>query len=310
MGLPLFVYGSLQSGEIAHDLISPYIEKSEKASVKGAVLGVRDGFPLLDINSSKWGESNTVHGELFYARQGLQKKFRGAATNYEARSFYKRVEIEVLVNQQSVKALAFVGMNFERDDVETLHSRWQLSEIPLFKYGFPSLAREIDNFNSRFTPEPPDFPTKYWPQMVRAEGNFLALCSIFEYLLTLKYGLYFYDDDEKDSEKAWKELSVNSKITRLGNDPNWVRIVEESNFPSLVVYDTRKFKTSYSTSNPKQAAKAWYAVRSNLTHRGKSSTKDFDKINKATEGLHVCLRQYLVSLFPDIEKKWADIRWT
>ena len=48
---PLFVYGNLKPGEIAHDLISDQVSHVLPGKI-GGYIWVRDGVPLADVNSS------------------------------------------------------------------------------------------------------------------------------------------------------------------------------------------------------------------------------------------------------------------
>ena len=58
--------------------------------------------------------------------------------------------------------------------------------------------------------------------------------------------------------------------------------------------------------NPVKAAKAWYQVRSNLTHRGKSAFKENKILLTATIDLYNTLYFFLSDEVPGLNKQWGN----
>ena len=58
--------------------------------------------------------------------------------------------------------------------------------------------------------------------------------------------------------------------------------------------------------NPVKAAKAWYQVRSNLTHRGKSAFKENKILLTATIDLYNTLYFFLSDEIPGLNKQWGN----
>ena len=118
--LPLFVYGSLMPGEIAFNLISSEVEKSESAILEGAVTCVRDGFPFVDVDPKRWGDSSRVPGHLLFSKEGRYREMLNVAILYENPQFYELVEVDIKLNSQTIRAQVFSGKAPKRDDVVIL----------------------------------------------------------------------------------------------------------------------------------------------------------------------------------------------
>ena len=87
-------------------------------------------------------------------------------------------------------------------------------------------------------------------------------------------------------------------------EDDWKVAFSQVEIPEIVVFDVWERNKSFNSSNQTQALYAWYAVRSNLGHRGKSSWKDADKVLKALIGLYSTMRAYLLIALPGIESGW------
>jgi hypothetical protein len=54
------------------------------------------------------------------------------------------------------------------------------------------------------------------------------------------------------------------------------------------------------------AARLWYAVRSNLSHRGKSAFQDGQLLRRCLIDLHDTFELMLIHEIPVLEARWAD----
>jgi len=303
--LPLFVYGSLMPGEIAFNLIRSEVERSESAILEGSVTCVRDGFPFVDIDQNRWGESSFVPGYLLFSKEGRHQAMLDVAILYENPQFYELVEVDTKLGNQIVRAQVFSGKASKRDDVVVLEEPWRSSNNPLFAYAFPQIGIELEKLLKNFELNPAIFPTVYWPQMVRVEGLFLVLTSILEHLISLKYG--YGEEFQQGSTLAHpsiKQPTIRKKLQAFSFENDWKLAFSQVEIPEIIVFDVWERNKSFNSSNQTQALYAWYAVRSNLGHRGKSSWKDADKVLKALIGLYSTMRAYLLIALPAIESRW------
>ncbi len=303
--LPLFVYGSLMPGEIAFNLISNEVEESESAILEGAVTCVRDGFPFIDIDPKRWGALSRVPGHLLFSKKGRYREMLNVAILYENPQFYELVEADIELNSKTLRALVFSGRAPKRDDVVVLEEPWRSSSNPLFAHAFAQIGIELEELLSNFKLDPAIFPTAYWPQMVRVEGLFLVLTSILEHLISLKYG---YGEELQPGSTplrpSIKQPTIRKKLQAFSVENDWKTAFTQVDIPEIFVFDVWERNKTFNSSNQTQALYAWYAVRSNLGHRGKSSWKDVDKVLKALVGLYSTMRAYLLIALPGIESGW------
>ena len=303
--LPLFVYGSLMPGEIAFNLISDKVEKSESAILEGAVTCVRDGFPFVDIDHKRWGELSSVPGYLLFSKESKHQEMLDVAILYENPQFYELVEVDIKLGSQKIRAQVFSGKAPKRDDVVVLEEPWRSSNNPLFAHAFPQIGIELEELLRNFELNPAIFPTVYWPQMVRVEGLFLVLTSILEHLISLKYGYgEEFQPGSTPLQPSIKQPTIRKKLQAFSFEDDWKVAFSQVEIPEIVVFDVWERNKSFNSSNQTQALYAWYAVRSNLGHRGKSSWKDADKVLKALIGLYSTMRAYLLIALPGIESGW------
>ena len=303
--LPLFVYGSLMPGEIAFNLISDQVEKSEYAFLKGAVTCIRDGFPFINIDPIRWGVTSQVPGYLLFSKKGRNKEMLDVAILYENPHFYELIEVDIESNNQTIRAQVFSGRAPKREDVVVLEEPWRSHSNPLFAHAFPQIGIELEALLENLESNPAIFPTVYWPQMVRAEGLFLVLTSILEHLITLKYGYgEEFKPDSTPLQPSIKQPTIRTKLQALSFEADWKAAFNQVEIPEIIVFDVWERNKSFKSSNQTQALYAWYAVRSNLGHRGKSSWKDADKILRACVGLYSTMRAYLLIALPGIESRW------
>jgi spore coat protein CotF len=110
------------------------------------------------------------------------------------------------------------------------------------------------------------------------------------------------------------ERNTTAKIYALAKVPEFQAAVENANIREQVVYSARENRPKRTRKSgddsetkqvdPETALKAWYQIRSNITHRGKSAKSDNSKVLTATEDLFNVTYLYLSSVIPSIEREW------
>ena len=134
-----------------------------------------------------------------------------------------------------------------------------------------------------------------WPGLLRIEGDFLTLSSIFEYVLSLRFGRTFGSDVMKKISGITSDPVMNEAFKKINVNPDWD------------VRDVTNIGAGKSTPiNLRKTLESCYQVRSNLTHRGKSVKNDAEKVLKATQILAELLKAYLMLQIPELKNVWPN----
>lgn len=290
----LFVYGSLKPGELAYEQIENYVASTQTAEVRGYSLYVRDGLPLINQSSA----TETVTGVLLNVIPSAQEEFWEIVGDYEGTTNYKRDDfVTISVSGGDVVGTAYIGMKINEGHPEELQEPWTSKQDPLFGKSFPLMHERSKKTALNFTEAEHDV-LGYWDQMNGLLSQYLLLVSIVEHLTVVKFG-------------GSGRLKVMERIEKLqannGFKASFTVINREPFNPPIKVADSRNVAKSLSSAKVDQALEAWYQVRSNLQHRGKSSVFDAERVHKACIGLSNILFEYLRSNIEGIEDEWTNL---
>lgn len=270
ISLPLFAYGLLQPGELAHrHVVGPGAECQE-ATLRGAQLRLRDGLPLLVEASTP--RTADVHGYVIrFAEPGDAYERIGS---FEPRKHYRWEEKEVVsASGETLRANVLVGRSPGKGTSPDPLDRWQGRLDPVLCFGFPVVGSMVRELADPEFPVAPGDSAAMWDRFFRLSGTYLLLWSIVERYTALRFGpgvdpharVRMLDDCE-EFRAAVQTVGVNSS-----------RPVVDSRDPS----DVHRIRPDGS-----RAASYWYAVRSNLSHRGKSAFQDGQLLRQCTQDLH------------------------
>ena len=267
--LPLFVYGALKPGMPAYERIRKFVQnKPEPDHLKGA-LYVRDGLPLLYLD-----REGTTHGFLLRWNPGDEAKGYRAICEFEPRKHYKWAEGAMY---SGARANALIGRFPNKGNPQPLDSQvWHLSDDPAFGKGLPIVREALQEIHDNET-------WNEWQKFFRSQMAYLLLWSILERLSALCCG------PGQDPIKRVNQLHELPGIAELV--PIYVRRKDR-------VSDSRDPSESYilSASNPKTCFQYYYQVRSNLSHRGKSMSKELHKVQNSLEELLPITEEYFKKL--------------
>lgn len=272
--LPLFVYGSLKPGELAHEQIATMVRESALARLDGYGLWVRDGLPFAATHT---GES--VPGYLLFPRQEATDEFYRVVRAYEGSELYSEQTVVVDTPSGGVEARAFIGRRASRGHPEAMvHGAWSVRTDPLFVFGLDAVHRSAVNLLPKVRELRPGLveTAEFWDAFVPLQGLYLVLSSVVERYATLRFG---------------QSLPPTEKFAVLDRDPRARAAVEEARPPEFSVVDSRSANSPRSTS--RAPFTAWYQVRNNLTHRGKGGYHDIDLVRDAVIGLHDTMRHLI-----------------
>ena len=304
---PVFVYGTLKTGEIAYHQIAELVEKVAPASLNNFALYIRDGIPLV-IPTKGW----RVYGELLYANPNSPKEFLEIVDNYEGVRLYKREEsiaqLDLLDDRPNsssnteIECYVYVGVNFENGNAEPLHEPWSSAQDPIFSESFPEMFKEIKSVVQN-SPELELGPGKYdWKLYNELAAKYLLLVTVIERIAYLRFGEQYTELTERGfNDRVMKRITKLGKTEEFKNAYSKVKLLGE--IYSFEVFDSRDSARSLSTGRIGQALEAWYQVRSNLQHRGKFAWRDFDILLKSLTGLTNITRFLLTEIIPELENQ-------
>jgi len=285
----IFVYDAFQPSQPAHHQIESMTATSTDGTVNGFELWARDGLPLLVP-----ADGGYVEGHLLTFTNA--KEAYRIICEYVTEKFYEWATAIVLTADGDRHADVLVAKGNRPDDgterlQEHVHS-WSAAQDPVFTHGLPT-AWEI----ARPYLDEQKYPTD--DGLMRAhfhlQAAHLLTWSAVERLSALMFG--------PDSG------GPTSRVQRFGRLESWPDLVSEANIRSsgrqVFRSDERGEKKTIG-SNGEGAWGYWYQVRSNLSHRGKSTIKDLGIVRDAFNDVHNILRLLLLHYVPDIREAWPN----
>jgi len=263
--LPLFVYGALKPGEIAHSIVATF--PSRPAVARGD-LPVRDGVALFDPAGHK-----AVRGAAIEFGPDPQQGYEAVAT-YEPDRQYGWLVVDLL--EPVVQANVLAGIDPARGSVHLDDPVWRSSDDPAFKEALEFVG-EVAATDA--AAELVLLHADAWRRFFRIQAAYLLLWSIIERLALLAYG---------------PELSARDKSIRLASDPDFAvflrrRLEDVSLDP--VIYDVKDPRMEINLSDDQLGYLR--QIRHNLIHRGKTASRDGERVRLALRVLAPTLADYL-----------------
>lgn len=275
--VPVFVYGSLRPGELAHRQIASLVGSTEDGEALAYGLSVRDGLPFMHRAAGL-----TVSGVVLWAEAGRTEELLRRVRDYEGNDLYSERSIEVrLRNGKLIRAQTFVGRKPGRGRAIPLDGRWSSAEDPLFRGALDAIAKMMLLHIEHVRPMPADM-NGFWDAFLPLQGGYLTLCTVLERYTTFVFGPH---------------LDPGERIKRLRDDSDALRAVSQANPPEITIVDSRNPTATVNVPGARPFD-AWYRVRSNLSHRGKAGFVDFELVERSIVGLHDSLRLLLGTQLP------------
>jgi len=300
---PMFVYGTLKSGEIAFQQIEDLVDHVVPASLRNFALYVRDGIPLVTPTQG-W----RVDGELIYAKPDSHKQLQKIVDDYEGVRLYEKQENMARIVSEGkgskysnfntdIECFLYVGLNFNNGHAEPLHEPWSSAQDPIFSGSFSELFTEIklviQNSND---PIPGDYDWKLYNDLA---AKHLLLVTIIERIAYLKFGEQYTELTPKGfNDRVMKRITELGRTLEFKNAYNQVKLL--GGIYPVEVFDSRNAARSVSTGKIGQAMDAWYQVRSNLQHRGKAAWRDLEILRRSLTGLTNVTRFLLTDIIPEL----------
>ncbi len=270
--IPFFAYGIFQPGQIAYFKLEPFVESATKAEINGN-LAIRDGLALYTS-----GGSNIVDGYALSFKPDCVKTAYEEIAGLEPDHYYKWATISSKGKKYNVLEGKYPGRGGRPiDDKESLDS-WK---DPMFTAALAVIKEEIDSAKYDW-----DFHNFFRLQMA-----YMLLWSSIERYLTLRYRL---GGDR-----------VVDKIKLLDADKMFVtglkKYVTEETQPLYRTDNPKERDLRLDPANPKRSREYYYQMRSNITHRGKSQVRDYERLKYALETLTFIFQNMLHSAGQEAE---------
>lgn len=295
--MPYFVYGTLKPEEIAHFQIKEFIERCLPATLDNYALFVRDGVPVI-FECNNW----KVDGYLVWPYETKYSEFELQVNSYEGERLYSLQEIDVTCQSNKIKCLTHIGKNQGKSHAEPLFEPWSSKDDPIFSQAFPHLFAEIKKLINNESSDGPEISN--WNYYNDIASKYLLLVTIIERLAFLYCGEFFTTPEEKNG-KVYYNDRIMKRITTLGKSEQFLHTYENLSGRGVLhhinVYDSRDANKSLSTKKPKEAMDAWYQVRSNLQHRGKSAWKDVKIVQDSLVSLANIMSDLLPRFIPALD---------
>lgn len=286
--LPLFVYGALKQGEVAHRIAKPLLSKPPlPALAEGYELMVVDGIAL----AIKSGDT-LIEGELLYF-ENPESAYRRIADFEDVPGFYKFEETSINGQLANILVSSNPGLKTRNDKL----TKWTGADDGLLAYGVPWSFSRLEGLRANLKDTSKDY--EFWMSYHDLQSTFQLLWSIVERILL------FHDGTRK------RTMSLGDKISWLNEmqmHPD-IRLAVEA-----VRIDTQMGVRSNRNPGAAQPHRtglmgfpAWYEMRNNVVHRGKSTRVEKGLLWAATVDLHNTIAYFLQQNSEPINKLWMNL---
>lgn len=275
--LPFFAYGVFRPGELAFLRLVDDCVSVQTSSIRGE-LRVRDGLALLDPNGP-----GLVEGDLLHFRHDRQAEAYQILCDLEPEKQYTWQEVDC----GGIRANSLVGRRLNRGTLPREEAAWTNGrEDPLF-------VEALDVIEGTLTSVTGDDLR----ELFRLEMAYLLLWSAIERYASLRCHL---------GERATQ------KVVAIGKEQGFKTALGAflGEYPKRVIYSAADPNTKYvlSALKPEEAIEYYYQVRSNIVHRGKAATQDFERLQAALKELLPIFRGTLASAFAESEEAGLRLR--
>jgi hypothetical protein len=180
-------------------------------------------------------------------------------SDFEPTRQYRWTEADLI--EPAIRANLLRGDRLDRGAQPYEGERWSGRDDPVFRFAMEVVADTIRrDAGDLFESEPVD--AFDWCRLFRLQSGYLLLWAVVERLAALAYG---------------PMLDPMAKVNSLGPDSDFQEILRQVVRPNeAAAFDSRDPKKRYrlDRDQPDRAPLYFYAVRSNLSHRGKGAYND------------------------------------
>lgn len=285
--LPLFVYGALKTGELAHRLVEPHVVESQShVDAFDLELLIVDGVAMAKLAPGK-----SVEGELLTFKNP-EEAYKNVAKFEAVPEMYVWHKVEssngpanVLISTLDIKTRAETSL------------RWTSADDGLLGYGIPWSHARLSELQKKATGTASD--EEFWMAYHDLQSTFQLLWSLTERVLLFHDGLGKREESLGDKvrwlEDMRKHQGLRDAVAAVGIDQ------------AMGVRSNRKPDRDHPVRTDKFGFPAWYEMRNNVVHRGKGTRVERGRLWVATVDLHNTLAYFLQHNSESIEKLWRKL---
>ena len=285
--LPFFAYGALKSGEMAHRIVEPFLS-SECVLASGLehALWVVDG-----VAKCSPSEGSSIQGQIMHFKNP-EVAYADIAKFEDVPNFYSW--------QQLKTSAGFANVLIATEETKSRQEKvgaWSSANDGLLAYGIPWAYQRIINAQTSGRSTSSDY--EFWLAYHDLQSTFQLLWSITERILL------FHDGPEK------RDRSLGAKV-------GWLK--DMRTHPGLKVAVTKagideklgiRSNSAPQAEHPRRTGEfgfqAWYDMRNNIVHRGKSTHVERGILLTSTVDLHNTLAYFLQNNSEPIKKLWTNL---
>ena len=296
LSLPFFAYGVFKSNELAWPRIRDVVESVESSRLIDWVIRLRNGLPVLIAQPTGSVEGDCVHfldPSAGYAAVG------GSEPSGE----YKW---QTVSTETGIQCNALIAVKPNRGVSDEPIVSWTSADDPSFLHGMAAVAEAVTEVRASLIENRPwlDTPSD-WNAFFRLQGAFLVLWSIIERLASFRFGAEFVQPGNSST--------TTGKIYALATVVEFQEAMKKAKIRPQTIYSVRENRAKRTSSNgeledpvrnTETTLKAWYQIRSNITHRGKSAASDNTAVLNATVDLFNTTYNYLDLVVLGMKSKW------
>ena len=263
--LPFFSYGIFKPGELGYLSIQDLVQSTEWASVKGNLM-IRDGLPLAFLEGNR-----NIQGYIVRLKKHSNKEAYQRIVDIEPKYQYRWDTIKIGENFGEANILA--GKQPQRGSVDSDEAFFNGRQDPLFNEGFELIEETISNYDDGFK------------AFLKLQTSYLLLWSIIERYVTIRYNI--------------GSTKINLKIMFLSQDEYFCSQLKSTVNRTDKIFSAHEpdDKINLDTKNPKSCINYYYQMRSNITHRGKASHQDYERLHQSISELYKIMKNTIDNAF-------------
>ena len=288
MDLPLFVYGALKQGEVAHRIAKPLLSKPPvPALAEGYELMVVDGIAIA-IKSGDF----SIDGEILYF-DDPEVAYRRINDFEDVPGVYKFDETSIDGQLVNILVSSNEGLKTRHDKI----TKWTGAQDGLLAYGIPWSFARLESLRLNLKDTSRDY--EFWISYHDLQSTFQLLWSIVERIL-------LFHDGTKN-----RHMPLGDKISWLKDmqkHPDILEAVEAVRIDTQMgVRSNRNPGAVIPNRTGAIGFPAWYEMRNNVVHRGKSTRVEKGVLWSATVDLHNTIAFFLQHNSDPINRLWISL---
>lgn len=289
--LPFFAYGVFKPGELAFLSIKKYIKEVYPNSIAYGELLIRDGIPIID-NSKK---SYNVYGYVLEFKDDDSVKAYKEIIDLEPDIQYRWDTQDIDYGKmEKLQVNILIGRNPSRGSSHLEESYFSSRNDYLLRDGIeliPKLIDEVEEITSEST------------SLLRLQMAYMLLWTIIERYATLRYQI----SKDRNSEDRTRS-DVMYKIHKIAEEPIFIKYIKKNikYRRSIVKADEPGARKTLDPDNPTKSINYYYAMRSNITHRGKAQYVYYNDLLKSTKELHKIFKDIIITAFKESMKGYEQ----